>query len=500
MHSSEYKNPEKFRDKRVVVVGTGHSSAEVAGEIAAYAAQVFNVVYRPVWVFPRYFAVDPDSSSTPLIPLDFAIFRYSGSKLKGSLEEHYRAIHEALRKVCGDQGILNPTPEEYTNPPILSISDEYLEQLRSKRIEVRRGTVQQVKIRVVILEDETTIADIDCIVFCTGFRTSMPYLSPEVLAKLSFDPSDTCFPILLDRSTFHPSIPGSAFVGVTKCHFMGIMELQARWAAAIFAGVLPPIPDSVQQEGIALERMMKDHRPRPQFPHGEYVNFSQCLAAGLKVLPSEEWRNKHDIVIPAHFRSGSLEAEKALAMLEQDSQALVEGKMVPKAVFHSLAGSWTFNRKIDNRMDASQSGTVQGTATFTTTGHNEYLYSENGDLTVTAGQKFKVYRKYVYVYDTLANRIDVFFEKEGTKDNLFHSLKFSSRENSSAAEREGSNNEELSKISKGWRAEGRHLCNKDIYYPSYGFEFQGNSIAKMQISYSVKGPQKDYTSIATYVR
>ncbi|CAM6103566.1 unnamed protein product [Calypogeia fissa] len=426
MHSSEYRNPERFRDKRVVVVGASSSAAELAGEIAAYAAQVVNVVCRPVWILSRY--VEPDSPATPFVPLDFAFYRYSSAGQESSLEELDKRKIEGLRKLC-------------------------------------------------------------------GFRTSIPYLSSEVLEKLFFYPSDGFLPLLLDRSTFHPSVPGSAFVGLHKGLYMGIMELQSRWAAAIFAGLVPPIPDSVQQEGIAVERKLRAQIPRPQYPFADYVKFSKSIAAELKVLPSEDWRKKHDIVIPAHFRSGS-SAETALAMLETECQELSEGKMVPKAVFHALAGSWTLNRKIDNRMDTSQSGTVQGTATFTTTGHNEYLYSESGTLSLAGGQHFKVYRKYVYAYDSHANRIDVFFEKEGTRDYLFHSLKFLSRGSSSVS---GGSKEEL-KVSSGWRAEGQHLCNKDMYYPSYLFEFQGNSLAKMEISYSVAGPQKDYTSVATYVR
>ncbi|CAM6129754.1 unnamed protein product [Calypogeia fissa] len=433
MHSSEYRNPERIRDKRVVVVGASSSAAELAGEIAAYAAQVVNVVCRPVWILSRYVAVEPDSPATPFVPLDFAFYRYSSAGQESSLLDKRK--NEGLRKLCGDQGILNPTPEQDTDPPHVGISDEYREHLRSKRIEVRLRRVQEVQDR-----------DLKII--------------PSLLTLTA------------------------------------LSSVQSRWAAAIFAGLLAPIPDSVQQEGIAVERKLKAQIPRPQYPFADYVKFSKSIAAELKVLPSEDWRKKHDIVIPAHFRSGS-SAETALAMLEKECQELSEGKMVPKAVFHALAGSWTLNRKIDNRMDTSQSGTVQGTATFTTTGHNEYLYNESGTLSLAVGQHFKVYRKYVYAYDSHANRIDVFFEKEGTRDYLFHSLKFLSRGSSSVS---GGSKEELSKVSSGWRAEGQHLCNKDMYYPSYLFEFQGNSLAKMEISYSVAGPQKDYTSIATYVR
>jgi hypothetical protein len=216
-----------------------------------------------------------------------------------------------------------------------------------------------------------------------------------------------------------------------------------------------------------------------------------ALAAEVGVLPSEDWLEKHDIIIPAHWRTGGA-TEKDLASLEKEFKELSEGKMVPDAVFRSLAGSWTLKTQINNRLDASMSGTVTGTATFTpTTSLNEYLYSEIGEFRVPSGKHFKVHQKYVYVFDNVANRIDVFFEDQGTRSHLFHSLNFLPRESSSVVGSSGS---------KGWRAEGQHLCVKDMYYPSYRFQFQGNNLAEMEISYNVVGPQKDYTKVTTFVR
>jgi cation diffusion facilitator CzcD-associated flavoprotein CzcO len=496
MHSSEYRSPERFRGKRVVILGASFSSAEVAADLAPLATEVINIVRRPFWVLPRYIALDPDSASTPFFPLDLVLYRRSTRQSQGeevfANEEENRKANQYFRKLCGDQGPLNL--QQDTDPPIIAISDSYLELVRSNHIMVRRGKVQEVQGQTVILEDQTTIPEVDCIIFCTGFQSSMPYLSSNVLDTLSFDPADRFVPFLLHRSTFHPSLPGSAFVGMYRGTFFGVMELQARWAAAIFSGDLPPIPESVQQEGIAFEKWIKSQTPQPQFPHGDYVGFADTFAADLNVLPSKDWYQKHDISIPAHFRRGSV-AEEAVEVLEKACKEFLDGKMVPHAVFRSLAGSWTLHRHIENRIDFANSGEVKGTATFSVTElSHEYLYTEVGELSMQRGQHFRVHRKYVYVYDTHTNQIDVFFENQGSRGSPFHSLQFQSPKPSSATEKGGI------EMSGGWRAAGQHICGEDLYNASYRFSFSGNSIAQMEISYSVTGPKKDYTSTATYFR
>ncbi len=495
MHSSNYRSPERFRGKRVVVVGAAASSAEIAADIAPFASEVINTVSRPFWVVPRYIALNPDSDTTPFFPLDLVFFRRSTHKSQTEdifrSEEEVQKANEYFVKLCGDQGILNL--EHDTDPPIVAISDTYLELVRSNHITVRPSKVQEVQGRTLILEDHTTIADVDCIIFCTGFLCSMPYLSSELLDSISFEPANRFMALLLHRSTFHPSLPRSAFVGMYRGPFFGVIELQARWAAAIFSGVLPPVPESVQQEGIALEKRIRIQTPQPQFPHWDYVGFADAFAADLNVLPSKEWCQKHDIVIPAHFRTGDVAAEEAVEILEKACEEFLNGKMVPYSVFRSLAGSWILHRSIENWMDSSQSGTVEGTATFSVTDvSHQYLYSEIGELSMQRGHHFRVHRKYVYVYDKDTEQIDVFFENEGTRGSFFHSLHFLSPKCSEKGE--------LNDMSGGWKAEGEHLCSEDLYNVSYRFCFRGNHIEKMEISYHVKGPKKDYTSTATYSR
>ncbi|XP_069823698.1 dimethylaniline monooxygenase [N-oxide-forming] 2-like isoform X2 [Dendropsophus ebraccatus] len=54
-HSREYKNPDQFKGKRVVIVGMGNSAADIAVDLSRTASQVFLSTRRGVWVIGRVY-------------------------------------------------------------------------------------------------------------------------------------------------------------------------------------------------------------------------------------------------------------------------------------------------------------------------------------------------------------------------------------------------------------------------------------------------------------
>uniref|UniRef100_A0A452VCU4 Flavin-containing monooxygenase n=1 Tax=Ursus maritimus TaxID=29073 RepID=A0A452VCU4_URSMA len=53
IHSWEYKSPEKFRGKKIIVVGIGNSGADLAVELSHVASQVFLSTRRGAWIWNR---------------------------------------------------------------------------------------------------------------------------------------------------------------------------------------------------------------------------------------------------------------------------------------------------------------------------------------------------------------------------------------------------------------------------------------------------------------
>lgn len=80
-------------------------------------------------------------------------------------------------------------------------------------------------------------------------------------------------------------------------------------------------------------------------------------------------------------------------------------------------------------------------------------------------------------------------------DYLFHEIEFDHEFDHESDG--GGQNDHVS----GWRAKGsHHLCVADHYDTEYRFIFHAIEMKEWGISYSVKGPQKDYMTRATYVR
>ena len=89
-----------------------------------------------------------------------------------------------------------------------------------------------------------------------------------------------------------------------------IIELQARWVAAIFSGQSPGPSFQEQQAGLDLEQRVRAQDPRPQFPHGDYVGMANDLAReALGVVPSSDM----DLVLPMQYSP----SESDQAILDQ---------------------------------------------------------------------------------------------------------------------------------------------------------------------------------------
>ena len=67
--------------------------------------------------------------------------------------------------------------------------------------------------------------------------------------------------------------------------YFPVMELQSRWIAGILAGEIALPSEQAMQEGIEDERRIRTARPRPQFPHGDFVGLADGLAREVGVLP-----------------------------------------------------------------------------------------------------------------------------------------------------------------------------------------------------------------------
>jgi dimethylaniline monooxygenase (N-oxide forming) len=324
LHSSGYRGPAGLSGRRVVVVGTAFSGAEIAVELAEAGAEVAAVMARPMWILPRHV---PQQSGR-LVPLDLVAYRHqrdsaetagpadsadsadpAGRAALANLEAHRRRT-AFLSTIGTNPGELHPRlrlDPAGTGPNYTLVSDR-LPQL------VRSGSIAVAAARAVGLDRDSVLLDdgsrrgADAVVWCTGHLPDLPFLPDSVLRAVQYEPGDLMQPLILHQGTFHPDLPDLAFVGVYRGPFFGVIELQARWACAVFAGHLPPPDRAAAHAGLAAELRIRAARPRPQFPHGDYPVFADALAAELGLLPPGGPDPDHAWwwdapLIPAHYRS-----------------------------------------------------------------------------------------------------------------------------------------------------------------------------------------------------
>ena len=451
-----------------------------------------------------------------------------------------KALHSVYQTVLGIDRIgVSPaaaaTHDDTSNPPFLAVSDTYMNFVRSGLISVSHGKLGSVSDRVATISPSNAqVTDIAAVVLATGFEASasISFLPPSVLEVLSLRAADLNNTLALAfHGTYHPAFTSLGFVGFYRSPYWGVMEMQARFVAALWAAGGPSSPSLpvAMKEALRMDNSIQATLslrldPRvSQFPMGDYAWLMQEFATALELqrcppmgpmpqLPPAG--AEMDILTPARYPSKQLsefqraEMVKSLRQTESTAWAgLSNGRFVARGTFRSLLGEWRLERDLVSKMPSHPSGHFSGTAKFllregTRDGREaqfdevgsdgdpglEYLYIEEGDFKASNGLTFRATRRYIWRYSEEKGTLSVWFVKPDDQkraDYLFHNIDFLVGE-----EDDG----------KGWRATAGHLCIDDFYDVNYEFRFEVVNLRDWRLAYTVKGPKKDYTIDGTYSR
>lgn len=143
-----------------------------------------------------------------------------------------------------------PAPDPSLFAAGITLAQYYLPLVAEGRITVRPW-LTSVDRRTVTFADGSA-ADFDGILFGTGFEQALPFLSDEIRATVGLD----AVHLEADRYTFHPDLPGLAFVGMwdQSGGYFVPLELQARWIAYIWDGAVPQVGEAEQRSAIDAYR------------------------------------------------------------------------------------------------------------------------------------------------------------------------------------------------------------------------------------------------------
>jgi hypothetical protein len=268
--SFNFRDPTSYRGRRVLVAGCAVSALEIATEIAQQGAErVVITQRRQRYVLPKFAAG---------VPSDHRIFTRYGALANDALPT--AEVDRQLREIVMEAG---GSPEQYGAPPPdpslfaagVTLSQQYLPLVAEGLIRVRPW-MQSVAGTTVTFTDGRA-EEFDGIVLGTGFRLTMPFLGDEIRAILDWDDVH----LDADRHTFHPDLPGLAFVGMwdQSGGYFVPLELQARWIAYTWAGTIPTLDDFDQRRAIVSCRQ---RRGLPQKTRMNLAALIFARAAGVE--------------------------------------------------------------------------------------------------------------------------------------------------------------------------------------------------------------------------
>lgn len=316
-HSTTYRSPKEFADARVLVVGSAFSGSDIAAEVATKAKKVTVLVRRPSWFLPRMLR----RSNGANIPVDLEFYNRTGKSQSTDDTKAARDQFAYLSSMVGIQSELGPLLELDDNGqryPIV-ITDSFVPAIRSGKIEVIGLT------EIDLAHECRNVGKhgrFDRVILATGIGPDLSFLPDNVLKGCEYDQSDNLQPLILARSVFPARQENLAFVGMYRGPFFGTIELQSRWACGVLSGNIAAMTGTAKEVALEDERLIRTKRPRPQFPHPDYVAICDEIASTIGTTPivasDDPLRQEIESgpIVPAHYRISGPHAAPNVARKE----------------------------------------------------------------------------------------------------------------------------------------------------------------------------------------
>lgn len=234
IHSSAYRYPSTFRDRRVLVVGCGNSGADLTVDAVHQADAVHLSVRRGYHFVPKYAFGRPIDTIGGLVRLPASLKQ----RIDGAL----------LRLVIGsptDYGLPEPDHRLYESHPVLN--SLLLHHLGHGDVTPHGDVVDADGTRVDFADG--TSADVDLIVLATGYRLHYPFIDPAHLRWTGYAPR-------LYLNTFTPDRDDLFVLGMVEAAGLGWegRNEQAALVAAYVRGLRDGHPGAAAlQQRIATE-------------------------------------------------------------------------------------------------------------------------------------------------------------------------------------------------------------------------------------------------------
>nr|XP_054330228.1 flavin-containing monooxygenase 5-like [Pongo pygmaeus] len=276
-HSRDYKTPEGFNGKRVIIIGIGNSGGDLAVEISQTAKQVFLSTRRGAWILNRV-----GDYGYPADVLFSSRLTYFMRKICGQSLANKYVERKISQRFDHEMFGLKPKHRALSQHP--TVNDDLPNRIISGLVKVK-GNVKEFTETAAIFEDGSREDDIDAVIFATGYSFAFPFLEDSVkVVKNKISLYKKVFPPNLERPTL-------AIIGLIQPlgALMPISELQGRWAAQVFKGLktLPSQSEMMAEISKAQEEIDKRYVESQRHTiQGDYVDTMEELADLVGVRPN----------------------------------------------------------------------------------------------------------------------------------------------------------------------------------------------------------------------
>jgi cation diffusion facilitator CzcD-associated flavoprotein CzcO len=217
MHAHDYRTSEVFRGKRVLVVGMGNSAMDIAVD-ASYVAEVVLLSSRSgSWIVPKYLFGRPADATNGLL----SVLPW---RLRQAIAQRMLTLAVGTPQ---SYGLPAPSQGLFQNHP--TISDTILHRITHGEVRPVTGIERFDGERVILTDGR--IEDVDIIVWATGYRVTIPFLSEDHLGE----DAET---MPLYKRVVHLDDESLMFTGLMQSTgaALPVVEAQAKLAAAHISG------------------------------------------------------------------------------------------------------------------------------------------------------------------------------------------------------------------------------------------------------------------------
>lgn len=274
IHCREYKRPNGFDGKRVLIIGMGNTGVDISTELCTRAAQVYLSSRQGVWVIQRL--------GKGGLPFDLEFICRCNNWISNIMPA--AVSRWMIKKYMNDQfnhDLYNIQPEgSVWKEPL--VNEELPSRIMSGSIMVKPH-VTRFSETSAHFADGSVVDNLDVVMLATGYDYSFPFLDGSIVKK--DENKGSFYKKIIPLGIEKPTMAFIAFVlpvGPT----MVVAELQSRWATRVFKGA-HKLPDT---EGMKKE-MLKDEQLRKKwfatadnnFRRTNYISYMDDLASDIGV-------------------------------------------------------------------------------------------------------------------------------------------------------------------------------------------------------------------------